>query len=335
MVYAPGQSLAVTNVPGDLTNIVAVSAGLNDALALREDGTLRAWGENDYGIANVPTDLTNVVAIGSGWLFHMALRADGRVMTWGHPNATPPAGLDRVVAIAAGGHQFCLALRDDGTVVGWGWNGYGQTNVPPGLTNAISVAAGLDHSLALRADGTVVGWGDDTFGAANVPTGLSNVVAISAGWNQSFALKSDGTVIGWGMDGTNLPPLLGNVVKVAAGWDAGQEFLQGHGSLWRDWVPGGNVGGVARGHFFAVAIVLPPAPTPGWAEPILSASWRNGQFNAEVATRHGKVYQLRFCDQLDYFPWNPLFLAAGNGKRLFVSDPTAAVPVRIYKAVRW
>ena len=57
---------------------------------------------------------TNVMAISSGWLYHMALKGDGTVVTWGSPTVEAPAGLNNVVAIAAGGHQFCLALRSDG-----------------------------------------------------------------------------------------------------------------------------------------------------------------------------------------------------------------------------
>ena len=35
-----------------------------------------------------------------------------------------------------------MALRDDGTVAAWGYNGYGQTNVPADLTNAVAIAGG-------------------------------------------------------------------------------------------------------------------------------------------------------------------------------------------------
>src|SRR5437016_3742202 len=45
---------SVTNIPAGLTNVVAVAAGLDDALALRDDGTVVAWGANDFGITNVP-----------------------------------------------------------------------------------------------------------------------------------------------------------------------------------------------------------------------------------------------------------------------------------------
>ena len=57
-------------------------------------------------------------------------------------------------------------------VVAWGDNTYGQTNVPPTLTNAIAVSGGFYHSLALQADGTVVAWGFNGDGQTNVPPGL-------------------------------------------------------------------------------------------------------------------------------------------------------------------
>ena len=52
-----------------------------------------------------------------------------------------------MVAIAAGGYDS-LALLNNGTVVAWGNNGVGQTNVPPGLSNVMAIAAGGFHSLA-------------------------------------------------------------------------------------------------------------------------------------------------------------------------------------------
>ena len=84
-----------------------------------------------------------------------------------------------------------------GYVVGWGDNSFGQTSVPPGLTNIVAVAAGARHSMALRSDGTVVVWGDGSAGQTNIPPGLSNVVAIAAGADQCLALKADGTVAAW------------------------------------------------------------------------------------------------------------------------------------------
>ena len=85
-----------------------------------------------------------------------------------------------------------------GAVVAWGDNTYGQTNVPPDLTNAVAVAAGNSQSLALRQDGTFSAWGGSSAALTNVPIGLSNVVQVAGGGTHSLALRADGTVVGWG-----------------------------------------------------------------------------------------------------------------------------------------
>jgi alpha-tubulin suppressor-like RCC1 family protein len=116
------------------------------------------------------------------------------------------------------------------TVIGRGDNSHSQLIPPPGLTNAVSVAAGSWHSLALKADGTVVAWGGRdrwsqggwraSRNGTEVPQGLSNVVAIAAGEDYSLALKADGTVIAWGTHfygQTNPPPGLTNIAAIAAG----------------------------------------------------------------------------------------------------------------------
>ena len=41
------------------------------------------------------------------------------------------------------------ALRADGTVIAWGYNDYGRTEVPVGLSNVVTIAAGWRHSLGL------------------------------------------------------------------------------------------------------------------------------------------------------------------------------------------
>lgn len=110
---------------------------------------------------------------------------------------TVPRGLTNIISIAAGANHN-LALTSDGTVVGWGWNDFGQLDIPAGLSNVIAVSAGELHSIALLSDGTVTGWGNNDLNQINIPSNLSNVVAISAGGYHNLALKNDGTVIGWG-----------------------------------------------------------------------------------------------------------------------------------------
>lgn len=103
-----------------------------------------------------------------------------------------------------------------------------STNVPPNLTNVVSIAGRVLHSLALRADGTVTAWGWNCYGITNVPSGLSNVVQIATGWEFSLALKSDGSVVRWG--NLQVPTGLSNIVKIAAG-DYHALALKADGSL--------------------------------------------------------------------------------------------------------
>ena len=88
----------------------------------------------------------------------------------------------------AGGRFHSLALRGDGTVTAWGDNGFGQSSVPPGLTNIIALAARGDHSLALRSDGIVAAWGNNSDGEVLIPADLNNVFAIASGFSSSMAL---------------------------------------------------------------------------------------------------------------------------------------------------
>ena len=62
---------------------VALAAGGYHSVALRADGTLVAWGNNDAGQTDVPAGLDRVVGITAGLYHNVALRADGTIRTWG------------------------------------------------------------------------------------------------------------------------------------------------------------------------------------------------------------------------------------------------------------
>ncbi len=126
-----------------------------------------------------------------------------------------PPTLSNVLAIAAGGNHW-LMLLSNGTVTAWGQNWSGQTSVPAGLSNVVAIAAGLSHSVALRADGTVTAWGDNFYGQCAVPIGLSNVVQISSKNLHTLALTSDGHVYAWGDDGSGQSTIPLNLSNVVA-----------------------------------------------------------------------------------------------------------------------
>ncbi|MHB1307241.1 MAG: immunoglobulin domain-containing protein [Limisphaerales bacterium] len=196
--------------PVETNRAVAVAFGSEHALALRDDGTVFAWGYNGAGQANVPEGLHDIIAVAAGLGHSVALQRNGRIIVWGsqgHGLQEVPTELTDARAIASGPNHI-LALRADGTVVAWGANSQGQCNVPTTLRDAVAIGAGQSHSLAVKRDGTVVAWGYNEFGQCNPPSGLSNVVAVTGGYAFSLALVGS----------TNRPVILehprGGVVEI-------------------------------------------------------------------------------------------------------------------------
>jgi hypothetical protein len=110
-----------------------------------------------------------------------------------------PFGLSNVTSIAAG-YGHSLAVTADSRVAAWGENDNGQCDIPPGLTDVRAVATGWQHSLALREDGTVIAWGRNSYGSTIPPADLTNAIAVAAGSGHSAALTSEGAVVVWGND---------------------------------------------------------------------------------------------------------------------------------------
>jgi hypothetical protein len=180
-----------------LKDVRGIAAGAAHYLALRTNGTVWAWGDNDFGqLGNGTTTstcqpvqvsgLSNVVAVSGGWSHSLALDSTGTVWQWGRADWGQPTevakaidtrpvalvGVAKPVAIAAG-QNHNLALDSDGNVWSWGSNENGQLGrdtliaaALPGwvgmLSNAVAIAAGAGFSLALRADGSLLAWGNDT-----------------------------------------------------------------------------------------------------------------------------------------------------------------------------
>jgi alpha-tubulin suppressor-like RCC1 family protein len=248
--------------------VVAIASNLNHAVALKGDGTVVAWGRNDYGQTTVPLGLSDVVAVAAGSTHTVALKGNGTVVAWGqndYGQTTVPAGLGGVMAISAEG-SHTVALKRDGTVVAWGRSDYEQTAVPAGLSGVVAIAAGVFHTVALKGDGTVVAWGSNSHGQTTVPSGLSDVVAIATKYSHTVALKGDGTVVAWGWNGdgqTTVPSGLSNVVAIAAGDDHtvalkgdGTVVAWGSNSQGQTSVPAGlsNVAAIAAGGYHTVAL---------------------------------------------------------------------------------
>ena len=90
--------------------ITAVAAGSFHSLALRDDGTVWAWGSNYSGQLGIESSGTGT---------------DSLVPIQVHDPTDPSGFLHHVTAISAGGISdpgvgHSLALKDDGTVMAWG-----------------------------------------------------------------------------------------------------------------------------------------------------------------------------------------------------------------------
>jgi hypothetical protein len=90
---------------------MAVATGWEHSIALKTNGSVVAWGNEDYGQTDVPPEaLSGVVAIAARMYQNLALKSNGTVVAWGNPASWGiPAGLEGVTAIAAGGNH-ALAL---------------------------------------------------------------------------------------------------------------------------------------------------------------------------------------------------------------------------------
>ncbi len=194
-----GTPVQVTGLTGVVTQ---VAAGWDHSLALKSDGTVWAWGNNDHGQLGDNTSVGSLV-----------------------PVQVPR--LTGVTKISAG-YGFSLALRSDGRVWAWGWNDRAQLGafskspfslVPvqvPGLAHATGISAGLEHAVATATNGisaltSVWAWGDNEFGqlgdgtltshGAKPVTGLPvSIAGIAAGGEFTTVLGGDGTVWAWGND---------------------------------------------------------------------------------------------------------------------------------------
>jgi len=191
-----------------------VSAGAHQALGMRYDGKLYAWGLQTDG------------ALGDG-IGTVTIRPTAAAVLLGE---TP--FVDAVYGSAGNGHG--LAIDSQAHLWAWGLNASGQlgNNTTVNAVKPVQVwkgpifgdylndvmlsSAGTDFSLALTLDGKVWAWGSNTLGqlgdgtttsrsyagavttsSAGTPD-LEEVFEVDAGKSHSLALDEDGTVWAWG-----------------------------------------------------------------------------------------------------------------------------------------
>ncbi len=183
-VLTPGLAQAA----GATGDICKVEVGENHILALKKDGTVWAWGKNDYGQIGCGSTETYIT------------------------KPTQVLWLTDIVDISTRG-DYCLALDRDGAVWAWGRNDHGQLGIGhdtdkfvpkqlPDLENIEAIYAGWLHSMAIDSSGSVWAWGQNESG--QLGTGevsgrqkspimletITNVSAIAIGYRHTLFSKN-------------------------------------------------------------------------------------------------------------------------------------------------
>jgi len=143
------------------------------------------FGGNTQG--QLEARFVTAAAIACGDYHNLVLQSDGTVIAWGSNQfgqSTVPAGLGGVTAITAG-VGYSGALKSDGSASLWGLNFFGKTTLPTGLGLLGGITAGGNHALALVSpmpdvavtyginrveDGGSVGFGVSGTGGSDVRT---------------------------------------------------------------------------------------------------------------------------------------------------------------------
>jgi alpha-tubulin suppressor-like RCC1 family protein len=178
-----------------------VAAGFLVTVAIKTNGTLWAWGDNDgFQTSSGSFVSTNRPA-------QLGSDTDWEAVACGFKPA--------VVSEFQG---YAIASKKNGSLWGFGYNVFGQlgigtytgTNQPTRIgldTNWIGFACRDYATLALRSDGTLWGWGRSplgdggTYTRTNQPVQINsetNWIAVACGTSHTLALKSDGSLWAWG-----------------------------------------------------------------------------------------------------------------------------------------
>jgi alpha-tubulin suppressor-like RCC1 family protein len=180
-----------------LDSVIFVAAGGYHSLALKNDGSVWVWGNNEFGQlgdnstttkfqALQLTSLNNISAIAGGNSHSLALGKNGTVWAWGYND-------DQQLGDGTSTDRHIPVLVQDG-----GGND---------LSSVTAISANLAQSFALLQNSTVKSWGKHIgstpttmIDSKSNPIQSVNMLADGKG-NHILAIKTDGTVWAGGYNG--------------------------------------------------------------------------------------------------------------------------------------
>jgi len=200
-----------------MDNVVYVSSATATwegfAMAIKGNGSLWAWGNNENGQLGDGTR--------TNWEFDFEIMQ--RVIVDDNNRLYPVHIMEDVVSVSSGSNHT-VAITSDGSLWAWGSNFTGQLGNGRSGRNAYSlspiriihprriadsvliISAGSEYTMAIRGDLSLWAWGSNNYGQLGDGTitdrprptrVMDDVVAVSAGFMHTMAIRSDGSLWGW------------------------------------------------------------------------------------------------------------------------------------------
>ncbi|MEB7918078.1 RCC1 domain-containing protein [Enterobacter mori] len=236
--------LAVSDVyrQGEIINISNFGGAGSALAAIKNDGTVVAWGIPDCGGTSPTSDRNhNVNAIYGGMDVSAAVNGNGQVFTWSVDDNNPLpdniAALNDIIDIKVTqygddeGNYTYLALRANNQVVQW-TDGISHNDFPQDIAERKDFFAIQTNEYAFAAitsNGHVVTWGDASYGG-ELPEHLksiNDVATLYANEGAFVALRKSGSIFAWGNAnyGAEIPDSIADLTDIVSIYCTSSTFI--------------------------------------------------------------------------------------------------------------